>query len=75
MTQMTPSLCQSCANLRPDGVTCDAFPAGIPDGILLFNDIDHRRPVPGDGGIVWELNRKQKAAYDQWLEFIGEITV
>ena len=32
------------------GSTCDAFPKGIPDAIL-DNEVDHRHPVKGDGGM------------------------
>lgn len=37
------------------GQVCDAFPAGIPDAIW-GNHADHRQPLPGDNGIVWESN-------------------
>lgn len=35
------------------GYTCEAFPAGIPDSII-YSEIDHRRPAPGDRGIRFE---------------------
>jgi len=37
------------------GLPCEAFPAGIPIGIL-YGAIDHRRPVPGDAGLLYEPN-------------------
>lgn len=36
-----------------DGGTCQAFPAGIPDPILI-GDIYHTIPYPGDNGIVYK---------------------
>jgi len=32
---------------------CDAFPAGIPWPIQ-DGDADHRKPYPGDGGLMFE---------------------
>jgi hypothetical protein len=55
------SQCGVCTRFRPpllwgtDGPTCDAFPAGIP-GPVWAGDVDHRRPVDGDGGLRWESN-------------------
>ncbi len=44
-------MCMACARFRPDadGMTCDAYPDGIPHEIVM-NQWDHRRPKPGDGG-------------------------
>ncbi len=33
-----------------EGFTCEAFPDGIPDGII-DNQADHRRTIEGDNGI------------------------
>ncbi|MCX7004666.1 MAG: hypothetical protein NTV22_15520 [bacterium] len=33
-------------------ITCDAFPKGIPDGMLARGE--HRTPYPGDHGIQFE---------------------
>lgn len=55
-------LCTRCLHLHDqadafdteDGAwTCDAFPEGIPEGIL-FGEIDHTQPVEGDHGIQYE---------------------
>lgn len=37
--------------LRPR--TCEAFPEAIPRAIYE-GMADHRRPYPGDGGVMWE---------------------
>ena len=44
-------LCNRCKHLR-SGITCDAFPDGIPMAILRNGE--HFLPVPGDNGIVFE---------------------
>lgn len=35
------------------GLTCDAFPDGIPREIIM-GDSDHREPVEGDHGLQFE---------------------
>jgi len=40
-----------------NGLTCDAYPDGIPDAIL-FGDSDHKTPYPGDHGITFEPIKK-----------------
>jgi hypothetical protein len=44
-------ICHLCARRR-DVDTCDAFPGGIPNEILV-GDFDHRRPYPGDRGLLF----------------------
>ncbi len=48
-------ICNLCKNrrLQEPGITCNAFPKGIPDAIL-DNESDHRKPFKGDGGIRFE---------------------
>lgn len=45
--------CNHCAHVFDDGITCLAYPDGIPQEIL-FGDVDHREPYEGDGGITFE---------------------
>lgn len=49
MTDYNPSMCYGCERKSPDSLTCEAFPDGIPDEILVFG-ADHRLPFPGDHG-------------------------
>ena len=51
--------CNQCAHVRDDGLTCRAFPKGIPLGVLR-GDFDHRQPYDDgegttDGGVLFEL--------------------
>ena len=47
-------MCGECKNLAKEGgLTCRAFPEGIPQRILL-NDHDHRKPFKGDNGILFD---------------------
>lgn len=54
---MYRTICTKCVHFgahdNPENsalVTCEAFPAGIPDEILR-EGFDHRNPFEGDGGI------------------------
>lgn len=60
MTIRFTTLCVACSRLRPDG-KCLAFPDGIPEEIVLFG-ADHRTPVLGDSGIVFNLKNGEEAA-------------
>ena len=49
------TLCVWCTRFhrhRRDITACEAFPEGIPRTILLM-DHDHRRPFPGDHGLLF----------------------
>jgi hypothetical protein len=46
--------CPVCVQFRVgSGMTCDAFPEGIPPEIATGRH-DHTKPYPGDGGIRFE---------------------
>ena len=50
--------CRLCKHLHDDNITCDAFPDAIPNGIDS-SLIDHRKPFPGDNGIMFEPKDEQ----------------
>ncbi len=50
-------MCLVCTRFREakgDLISCDAFPEGIPPGIL-DSVVDHRVPVEGDRGLQFDL--------------------
>lgn len=55
MTSPTQPLCWTCKHLNENapGMTCAAFPDGIPEPIIL-SDADHKKPYKGDNGIQYE---------------------
>ena len=50
---LMPIPSKNCTRKHTTGATCDAFPGGIPNEIL-HNDVSHRLPFPGDGGLVFD---------------------
>ncbi len=52
-------MCQLCKHYRQDKRTCTAFPDGVPDAIY-YGHHDHRRPYPGDKGILFDLSEDAK---------------
>jgi hypothetical protein len=46
-------LCHTCKHYHENG-WCDAFQAHAPYEIVITGEIDHRKPVAGDHGIVYE---------------------
>ena len=60
MTVLPMPMCWVCkhrhANDGRPGYRCDAFPAGIPQGII-DGEVDHREPVAGDRGIRFLAER------------------
>ena len=51
--EVSISQCLICA-YRLNGLTCAAFPDGIPQ-IILTNDFDHTEPFDGDNGIRFKM--------------------
>ena len=49
--EIDPIICNRCKHRRK-GITCDAFPEGIP--IEIIRSGEHFLPVDGDHGIVFE---------------------
>ena len=45
--------CRKCKHLNEDNVSCAAFPDVIPQDIIAAV-FDHRKPFPGDHGIMFE---------------------
>ena len=56
-------ICLECRHFREEakGLTCDAFPHGIPKPILM-TEVEHREPYPGDHGIQFEEVEAERAA-------------
>lgn len=71
MTTVMPSLCLACRRLKEDS-TCAAFPEGIPLNIIFYG-ADHRQPVAGDNGVLFEMSAKPSApgAFNDWRELHG----
>lgn len=53
-------LCTSCEHRNEDGVTCKAFPKGIPIGVFT-GDLDHTKAIPGDKGILYAKKKLSNA--------------
>lgn len=49
-----PIICNRCVHKR-EGVSCDAFPEGIP--MYILRNGEHFISVPGDSGIIFEAKR------------------
>lgn len=72
MTTVAVPICYSCAHLAPltgEGMTCAAYPTGIPIQIIE-SEVDHRLPYAGDGGIQFAQNPDLPEPAD--LVFEGE---
>ena len=56
-----------CIHTRlPKSETCIAFPDGIPQGIL-FGEMNHRNPYPGDHGIQFEPRPEVAYLFEETL--------
>lgn len=75
MTQPVEGLCRFCKHMHSDSLSCDAFPARIPDEIRYANletdtmPYDHRKPYPGDSGIRFEIRDELSKKIDVGLLF------
>ena len=45
-------ICHTCKHRRSNGMSCNAFPEGIPI-VILIGDFMHTAPYPGDNGIQY----------------------
>jgi hypothetical protein len=72
VTSILPPICSGCTHLNRSSdlplldPKCDAFPAGIPNEILL-SKADHREPFPGDNGIQFEPQDAKAAKYAEMI--------
>jgi hypothetical protein len=71
MTVRHPTQCAACVRFRPSkagGFVCEAFPGGIPLGIVTFG-ADHRQPRKGDHGLQFLQadTDEARANFDNWL--------
>ncbi len=67
MTGILPPMCVDCARLVDSpgkGLTCQAYPDGIPDEIV-YGKWDHRLPKPGDRGLQF-LPREDAEPREWW---------
>lgn len=64
MTTIAPPICIGCKHLTGDlrEPKCAAFPAGIPNEILLSR-ADHRKSFPGDQGITFDPKDAKATEY------------
>ena len=68
MTENLPIICDSCLHRRTLS-TCDAFPALIPEEILVWGD-PHTSPTATQGNeIVWEFAPGTEPEFDTWKNF------
>lgn len=60
----TMPICLACRHYRKatPGLTCAAYPLGIPAEILN-NHVDHRQPYAGDQGIQFDPQDHEAADY------------
>jgi len=48
--------CNKCVHVYANGITCAAFPDGIPSEILI-GEFDHSSAYPDDGGIRFKKRK------------------
>lgn len=62
MTTYPAPICLWCVHFIPEakGMTCTAFPEGIPEAIVLSR-VFHTAPYPGDQGIAFQDQEGREA--------------
>ena len=72
-TYALPFLCLWCERFEPLSETegCEPFPDGIPDEVFE-NRWDHRQPIPGDGGLLFEPNEGYAHSVDYINGFLAD---
>ncbi len=72
MTDYNPSQCYACERKDKQGLTCEAFPDGIPD-LMLLHGGDHRIPLLGDGGKQFMIGDFEEAEqnFEYWQQVFG----
>lgn len=62
--------CKNCTMFTPDGITCKAWPEGVPEEILLGHD--HRKAL-GDEKDNVLFEAKNQKAFDEWIDGINTL--
>ena len=72
MTTFLTPICMVCKHFRREapGLTCEAFPEGIPDEIIQSAH-DHRTPWDRDGGIQFEKTDSPSVSLSAILRDLG----
>lgn len=70
MTIGIAPMCYSCIHKKEKRLTCEAFPDGIPNAILLSQE-DHRKPFVGDGDIQFEQDPLKEVPSEVFEVFDG----
>ena len=68
MTIGPAPICMGCRRFNTadeEALTCEAFPARIPEAIVL--GADHRQPFPGDGGLLFDPVNEEASEYAREL--------
>ena len=72
MTDFNPSMCYACERKATDALTCEAFPGGIPE-LMLLHGGDHRVPLLGDHGKLFMIGDFEEAEqnFQDWQQVFG----
>ena len=55
-------MCGVCRRFDAALWTCDAYPEGVPNALILAG-ADHRLPLPGDSGLTFQPNDEGAVEY------------